>query len=128
MSEKIENAAKAIARVVLQDAAAQMVADGICDAGRAAEIVESGLAKEWPRHMMEARAVAAALGFDWQPIATAPKNGTRILLQSGTTVTEGRWTQRISSDAERFEDAWLTFAVGTVGSDWPNSWAPLPTP
>lgn len=64
----------------------------------------------------------------WQPIETAPRDGSRILLRCGNTVTEGRWVQEIDPGAVQFVDCWQTFAAGRVRADWPDRWQPLPPP
>lgn len=66
----------------------------------------------------------------WQPIETAPKDGTRILARIGDEPTVVYW------DAEESEvvdgpttGAWVlavtdTHAFNAV--EWPEAWAPLP--
>lgn len=52
----------------------------------------------------------------WKPIATAPKDGTEILLTDGHYKRTGYWATRIS--------AWSMDSVG--GLKMPTHWAPLP--
>lgn len=60
---------------------------------------------------------------EWQPIETAPKNGKRILLASGSShVFTGFW----DADADAPEtDGW-----SDDGGGWwePHHWTPLPEP
>jgi hypothetical protein len=67
--------------------------------------------------------------FKWQPIATAPKDGTRILAvwANGKEHTIIEWAKFNG------EGGWCQHASG-LGSDWPYSsdgfshWMPLPAP
>jgi hypothetical protein len=61
---------------------------------------------------------------DWQPMATAPKDGTIILLryaddQPNPGAIEGWWF----SSPKQNDDGWETI-VGTIGE--PSWWMPLP--
>ena len=65
---------------------------------------------------------AASLSRNWQPIETAPKDGTHILLSDGSDiVVVGEWYDRsgtpcwtVSWDGNEFDDA--------------SFWMPLPEP
>jgi hypothetical protein len=52
----------------------------------------------------------------WQPIETAPKDGTEILLTDGHYKRTGYWATRIG--------AWSIDAAVPLGM--PTHWAPLP--
>lgn len=58
----------------------------------------------------------------WQPIASAPKDGKRILYATTIWVTEGRWTEhgwfQVNAD---YSDAWSS-------ADYPTHWQPIPDP
>lgn len=54
----------------------------------------------------------------WQPIETAPKDGTEILLTDGHWKRTGWWAKRIGS--------WSIDAA--VSLTMPTLWAPLPDP
>lgn len=67
----------------------------------------------------------------WQPIETAPKDGTRILMTDGNLVSIGAW--------EEFSDHWSTWSCeaeprptdgpGACAGWWdvnPTGWMPLP--
>lgn len=57
----------------------------------------------------------------WRAIESAPKDGTRVLLRWGATVTEGSWDH---GDAQ----CWRTFAAGWIRAVTPTEWQPLPSP
>lgn len=54
----------------------------------------------------------------WQPIETAPKNGTPLLLANGVAITTGQW----SPLSERWCDIWFMQNLK------PTHWMPLPPP
>src|SRR6266403_4351420 len=60
---------------------------------------------------------------DWQPISTAPKDGTRILLYGRSGIGLGNWGRNIAGN-----ECWLRdigwFQVGQL----PTHWFPLPDP
>lgn len=60
----------------------------------------------------------------WQPIETAPKDGTRILLLEGEDVYAGEW------DMEFPEDSYWRSYCGqpVVETPEPDHWRPLPEP
>lgn len=66
--------------------------------------------------------VAQAVQPQWQPIETAPKDGTRILLHlnsaSGSDADIFRWDGR----------EWLMADEYGLGMDVPAGWMPLPQP
>ena len=53
----------------------------------------------------------------WQPIDTAPKDGTEILLTDGSYKRTGYWARRIN--------AWSVDAVAPINP--PTHWGHLPT-
>lgn len=60
---------------------------------------------------------------EWQPIETAPKDGTRFLAPSidSKTITIGRW--------EKTGEYWDDLTVGHLNKKWkPKHWQPLPEP
>jgi len=62
--------------------------------------------------------LVAASGMQWQPIATAPKDGTEVLLTDGHWTRTGYWAKRIE-----------TWSVDTaVSLKPPTYWARLPAP
>lgn len=68
----------------------------------------------------------------WQPIKTAPKDGTRIVLYAAQWtddgVTLGEWSERIgcwSADAGCMEDG---PAMTSDVLDGPTHWMPVPAP
>lgn len=65
----------------------------------------------------------ATTGPEWQPIATAPKDGTDILMTNGKTGS-GRWI-RTGYWAKRIE-CWSMDAVGGQLQTQPRFWSPLP--
>lgn len=50
--------------------------------------------------------------MDWQPIETAPRDGARILVSDGKSVTEGYWRR----------GWWIPATI------LPTHWMPLPPP
>lgn len=66
--------------------------------------------------------------MDWQPIDTAPKDGTRILLLIDGMAIEG--TLPIGSS--KYLDLAITSQHGcgccATNDDWPTHWMPLPQP
>lgn len=82
-------------------------------------------------------ASAAAPGDGWQPIATAPRDGSRILLSDGVAVTGGRW---MAATDWKADDRAVDVAFWSCDSgnhlDWaggpfidnPTLWRPLPHP
>ncbi|MDQ0506001.1 hypothetical protein QOZ94_002805 [Xanthobacter agilis] len=69
----------------------------------------------------------------WQPIATAPKDGTTVLLWAVSRVVPGRWSEE--TYAKRPRPLWVTLsgAHGLLGISWdrdnqPTHWMPLPSP
>lgn len=81
-------------------------------------------------------AAAATAGDAWQPIATAPRDGTRILLSDGREVTGGRWMQgaEFADGREVDVEFWSSDSgnhmdwVGGPVIDNPTLWRPLPRP
>lgn len=58
---------------------------------------------------------------DWQPIETAPKDGTPILVWIDDHVAEVEWD----------EDGWIGVwedISSSSGDDYPTHWMPLPEP
>lgn len=75
----------------------------------------------------------------WQPIETAPKDGTRIILTDGRTVEAGCFAPDVHGDdfAWAFVDDYqgcdlVTGYVGVAANAWKNTavthWQPLPEP
>lgn len=72
---------------------------------------------------------------DWQPIATAPKDGTPILIYASGEVHAGYWAgDGGGAKVDVADDTypWLVFYKGTGGlnaymTDKPTHWMPLPT-
>jgi len=71
----------------------------------------------------------------WQPIETAPKDGSKIMISGDSYVTIGWWEEDkgktlISADKPYWEpydfSYWDRYDIG----DWftPTHWMPLPTP
>lgn len=65
---------------------------------------------------------------EWQPIETAPKDGTVILLSDSIETTCGYWGAPVS--VFKRPDQWLSYwpmkksAIGSL----PTHWMPLPCP
>ena len=77
---------------------------------------------------------------EWQPIETAPKDGTNVLLTNGETVSQGVYEfhapyvrenrdldgRYISQDEFDGFDGWIDFVGGMLPE--PTHWQPLPPP
>jgi hypothetical protein len=80
------------------------------------------------------------LQMNWEPIETAPKDGTKILLVQDETVGVGRWEDTSCEVRELVEDTgkrqvyeWVLKVSGyweaeNDGLYSPTHWMPLPTP
>ena len=76
----------------------------------------------------------------WQPIETAPKDGTQVMLTNGISVAHGNWLHAepfireirdlegryIDQDESDGYDGWIDFIGGMMPE--PTLWMPLPTP
>jgi hypothetical protein len=89
----------------------------------------------------EACVDAAKGSARWQPIGTAPKDGTEILLAAPGRVTYGHWLKpsdvpRIvyqegfapEQEWEDFEPHWMSWDGGFTEENPPSHWMPLPPP
>lgn len=79
---------------------------------------------------------------EWQPIETAPKDGTEIILRKGDRVTSGAWIEwsETSTEFHGTTGAWLGEVEQDSGANWaswdggfleedePTNWMPLPEP
>lgn len=65
----------------------------------------------------------------WQPIETAPKNGSEILVRYGETVSVVHWDEDAAEmyDGVGWRDIGDMGWGGTVGLE-PTHWTPLPEP
>lgn len=85
--------------------------------------------------------VAVVLPDLWQPIETAPKDGTEIILRKSDRVTSGAWTEWSKAEAEfhgttgaylgqvEYDSGalWSSWDGGFCDDDHPTHWQPLPT-
>lgn len=79
----------------------------------------------------------AGVVSEWQPIETAPKDGTRILATNGSRVFIAYWIENASVNPTEGpeEPHWIEFecedywySVHLFGSAAPTHWMPLPAP
>lgn len=66
--------------------------------------------------------------MEWQPIETAPKDGTNILISDGSSITTAYWTDEeedydwIEDPTQKivYEEGWMTsdFDVGDDATHW----------
>ncbi|WP_025859081.1 phage protein [Pseudomonas sp. CHM02] len=83
--------------------------------------------------------VAVVMPDPWQPIETAPKDGTEIILRKGDRVTSGAWIEWTKSEAEFHSTgaylgnyeydsgaSWSSWDGGFCEDDEPTHWQPLP--
>ena len=87
-----------------------------------------------------AQAAQALERVTWQPIETAPKDGTQVMLTNGISVAHGNWLHAepfireirdlegryIDQDESDGYDGWIDFIGGMMPE--PTLWMPLPTP
>lgn len=90
------------------------------------------------RSALESDLRLALVGREWQPIETAPKDGTHVLLSNGFSVAEGWWEhvepyirekrdvdgRYIDQDEHDGFDGWLDFIGGMLPE--PTHYMPLP--
>ena len=72
------------------------------------------------------------MDMNWQPIATAPKDGTRILIWDGI-VHIAYWSERASFGGEHYDGkpGWQIFCVDgdehySIATNNTTHWMPLP--
>lgn len=80
---------------------------------------------------------------EWQPIETAPKDGTEIVLCRGDRVSCGRWFDAVypkepiivdgeyygmEETGEVIDACWMSIDGGFSEEDPPTHWMPLPEP
>ena len=67
---------------------------------------------------------------EWQPIETAPRDGTRILLAKRGWTDIGRWLPDYQCCAGAPMGGWMDDYDngGPDDNDWPSAWQPLPEP
>lgn len=66
--------------------------------------------------------------MDWQPIETAPKDGTRVLIASGTDVVLAFFDNNAGMWCENEYDNLWWGPTDTARYDGPTHWMPLPAP
>ncbi len=62
---------------------------------------------------------------DWQPIETAPKDGTFILVTNGDLYAVAAWLAGILTSEQDWS---VSFGAGLPGKFKPSHWMPLPKP
>ena len=70
----------------------------------------------------------------WQPIETAPRDGTEILMTNGVNVSSGQWfseyggtyDQEGAPNGDGCDDGWSDWSGGMQPD--PTHWMPLPSP
>lgn len=75
---------------------------------------------------------------EWQPIETAPRDGTEVILGSlaqtykgapvPPRVTIGYWTQDDEPEYEYCDPYWMSWDGGFTKENPPTHWMPLPPP
>lgn len=73
------------------------------------------------------------LAMKWQPIETAPKDGTSIILRCGSRVTVGDWIspEMVPNwEGDDFEAHWQSWDGGFIANSEHDAtqWMPLPEP
>ena len=72
----------------------------------------------------------------WQPIETAPKDGTHVILWIEGSAIEGQWDSQTRNDGTSYgPGTWEVLILPSHGcgccsneNDPPTHWMPLPTP
>jgi hypothetical protein len=64
--------------------------------------------------------------MEWQPIETAPKDGTEVLLNSRTSPYVGSWRRGWVGEPQDNEVGWRASCCGRWTG--PTCWMPLPAP
>ena len=82
------------------------------------------------------RCVDEALANEWQPIETAPKDGTEVLVYTDVATVPvvhiARWEDGRDGYPDSFEQGWWSYTehsvTQTLLEDWkqPTHWMPLP--
>jgi len=101
------------------EAGARALAELACFDPDASDNAEHyGLSKNWKVHDRQSQVViTAALSAMWQPIETAPRDGTLILVN----------VKHIGADAVSYWGAgWRETSNGLMLRDAPTHWMPLP--
>jgi len=71
--------------------------------------------------------VVGAAQFAWQPIATAPRDGSEVLLATAKRVCIGRWYDRVETNLGKVEHQSSGWAHAYMAMpDAPLFWAPVP--
>lgn len=68
------------------------------------------------------------MGNEWQPIETAPKDGTYILLLGDSGYTTTPYRVAVGCWVEGYRDFWITHSNDAFTDDGepPTHWMPLP--
>lgn len=111
----------------------------VCGPGGPLERIVSGLdfaacdALNYQGEIMEA--IDLIRQMQWQPIETAPKDGTLVLLFRPSAhewgrVAPGKWHANEHAASPRpFWDGWLKIGARSEWREWqPTHWMPLPAP
>jgi hypothetical protein len=83
---------------------------------------------QWRAYVDDAQAVIDALGVEWRPIETAPRDGRSIILASADKVTFGKWLDNNQTRWPR--EGWITpdGQWGPKATKPATHWRPLPPP
>ena len=114
------------------NAGAQHPAENTAEARAPQEPPSSFMAQkmngEWVR-CIEAQESRPAPPLDWQPIETAPKDGTSIILFDGKMVSYGGWVSAADQGAEPEEEFRIAAGWWSVDlhDNQPTHWMPLPS-
>jgi hypothetical protein len=102
--------------------------------GKNMHYLNSAVNNAWSGWQEAARQAAP----QWLPISTAPKDGTKILLSNGESVSEGEWLHAeayirehrdldgryVDQDESDGYDGWIDWGGGMLPD--PTHWMPLP--
>jgi hypothetical protein len=121
------NRADVAARVILSSIPAQSTPScRYCNGtGKALYFSEQGWTQEWRAcHVCRPSTSSAPGGHTWQPIETAPKDGTRLLLCHATSAMHANALPVLTGHWSLLSDCW--FSTITDDRVNPTHWMPLP--
>lgn len=137
MTDALREAARRVLAALEHNAVPRSSADEV-QIRSAAVALRAAIAAPAVPTVKESLTVAPAVPHGWQPIETAPKDGTDIMLSNGVVVAEGHWLHReggiterrdldgryIDQDEDEGYDGWIDWFGGMLPE--PTHWMPLP--
>jgi hypothetical protein len=98
----------------------------------AANVVRAHRVGAMPSHHIAKEALTAALSAMWQPIETAPRDGTHVLLLSRTQPVQVMFGYWDACSDPLADDGWMAGETWNCTGWWEENnfthWMPLPQP